>query len=317
LKYERACVLTVTHNNSASMSSYFAGILAQGDAIAEVVLVDNASTDDTVAKITLAASQFPIKVTLIESANRGFSAGMNLAAAARSTSRHPLLCLNPDVELGDAVIRGMLDVLNRNEQAAIVTAPLIDEFSEPDTASIRSLPRMGNAVAYSMLGRFMPGRLRYNSRPAHGFDAPSDQLDPAFEIEATTGALMLLSPTFRSEGNIFDPAYWMYGEDLQLCNDARIAGLKVLMTRTLPSLHAKGHSSGRPRRIRSNWAFHDALYIYYRKNLNRHPALLPVVRVGVISRFIASALSSLIVRTARGARKNVVSAWRTNLNLGS
>jgi GT2 family glycosyltransferase len=316
LKYERACVLTVTHNNSASISSYFEGILAQRDAIAEVIVVDNASTDDTAAKIKIAAKQIPFRVTFVQSANRGFSAGMNLAAASRSTSRYPLLCLNPDVELGEGAVRRMLEVLEEDPLAAIVTAPLIDELSEPDTASIRTLPRMGNAVAYSMLGRFMPGSLRYNHRSSHGFDTPSNQLDSAFEIEATTGALMLLSPTFRSEGEIFDPAYWMYGEDLQLCNDARTEGFKVLMTRTPPSIHAKGHSSGRPRRVRSNWAFHDALYIYYRKNLNRHPAFLPVVRGGVISRFALSATSSLIVRIARGARRYAVRAWRSDSDVG-
>ncbi len=298
MSYQRASVLTVTYNNAKTVTSYLDGLTAQHGAVAEVVVVDNGSSDNTIAELRRHAPGLTFPVRVVESTNTGFSAGMNRAAAARQRADLPILCLNPDLELGEGVLGDALDVLNRNSHAGIVTAPLVDETGEPDTASIRSLPTVNGSVVYSVLGRFAPGRLRYNARryPGEIGETPNAE---SFAIEATTGAFMLLNPQFRSAGAIFDPDYWMYGEDLQLCSDARAEGFTVLMTRTRPSVHLKGESSGRPRRLRSNWAFHRALFLYYRKNLNRQPILLPVFSAAVLGRFAMSAASSAVVRGAR------------------
>ncbi|WP_166788624.1 glycosyltransferase family 2 protein [Cryobacterium sp. HLT2-28] len=294
--HNQASVLTVTFNNSASIESYFFGLEAQGAAVGEVIVVDNGSVDDTVAKLLLAARRCRFPIRIIKSKNEGFSAGMNRAAAARTLAGLPLLSLNPDVMLSDSVLATMLATLGIATDIGIVTAPLIDEHGDADSASVRSLPELKSAMAYSIAGRFLPSRLRYNAQP-YGFDAPDNS--KAFQIGATTGALMLLQPSFRASGDVFDPSYWMYGEDLQMCRDAQALGMKVLMAQAAPSLHLKGLSSGRPRRLRSNWAFHEALFIYYRKNLNRNPAFLPLMYGGVLMRFVISAVSSGCVRTSR------------------
>jgi GT2 family glycosyltransferase len=300
--HQKVCVLTVTYNNAESIERYFEGLLAQADAIGELVIVDNGSVDDTVLRLraSIASAQFP--VTILESTNEGFGAGMNRAAAARSAIDLPLLCLNPDLVLARSVVAKMLTILRTAVDVAIVTAPLRDESGEWDSASVRSLPEVRSALAYSMVGRFLPSRMRYNG---HEINWESIELEheSVAQIEATTGALMLLHPDFKSSGYVFDPDYWMYGEDLQLCCDAQQIGLKVLMARTDVSLHLKGLSSGRPRRLRSNWAFHNALFVYYRKNLNRFPIVLPIVHLGVLVRFAISSVSSSVTRFVRSTKQ--------------
>ena len=306
--------MTVTYNNSASLVRYFQGLVAQGATIAEVVIVDNGSDDDTVARIELARSELPFLVTLVESSNNGFSAGMNLAGASRTLHGFPLLCVNPDLELADGVVLELLQVLGQNLRVGIVTAPLIDESGALDSASVRSHPELGSAIAYSMAGRFLPARLRYNSAKSLS-EVQIESRAGAFQIEATTGALMLLDPAFRATGEIFDSSYWMYGEDLQLCRDARTAGLSVMMANAEPSLHLKGLSSGRPRRLRSNWAFHQALFIYYRKNLSKVRSADPVVYGAVILRFLLSTLSSTLVRLSRALARQSLRSSPSPVNI--
>ena len=122
-------------------------------------------------------------------------------------------------------------------------------------------------------------------------------------VEATTGALMLLSPDFRNAGTgVFDRDYWMYGEDLQLCADAQAAGRRVVILERPGSVHLKGHSSGFPRGSRSDRAFHQAMLVYYRKNLRRHAAEEAVVTLGVGLRYVASRVAALAATTAARVR---------------
>jgi N-acetylglucosaminyl-diphospho-decaprenol L-rhamnosyltransferase len=294
-------VVTVTHNSAETLDGYFQGIAANADRIARVTVVDNASTDATVELVRRAAAGCPVAVDVIENANTGFAGGY--AAAARSDVQRglPVLAVNPDVVLAPDTVRALLDVAATFPSAAVVTAPLVEVDGTPDTASRRRLPTFGASVVYSMLGRLTPDRLRYNAR-SQG-EKPTARTStgiPVSELQATTGALMLVSPDFRSlDQGVFDRRYWMYGEDLQLCADAATAGRSVLMAEIAPSVHVKGVSSGRPRSHRSNRAFHEAMWIYARTNLVRSPVASSIVRMGVGAHFAVSELQALPTRLRR------------------
>jgi GT2 family glycosyltransferase len=187
----------------------------------------------------------------------------------------------------------MLDLLNSDPTVGIVTAPLVMSDGKEDSASVRKLPTLGSAGLYAALGKLTPQRLRYNT-PDFSYDESGVKT-----IQATTGALMLVNPDFRrSSQGIFDLDYWMYGEDLQLCQDARDENYKVLMIRHTPSLHEKGVSSGWPRSMKSNIAFHRAMFTYYQKNFTGTPLLTPIVYFAVQGRLTLSVVSGLLARTA-------------------
>jgi GT2 family glycosyltransferase len=127
------------------------------------------------------------------------------------------------------------------------------------------------------------------ARPEHPAGQGSSTSVPYSWIEATTGALMLINPEFRgSSAAVFDLSYWMYGEDLQLCWDAKSEGYRVAIIDYQPSLHKKGTSSGWPRSRKSNVAFHEALAIYYAKNLSLGPLDRGIIRVGMQARLAVS-----------------------------
>ena len=301
--YGRVHVVTVTHNSSTTLQAYLDGIRASAGLVAGVTVVDNASTDDTVALLRAAVDGYPLPLEVVENANTGFAGGYRAASVSAVERGIPVLCLNPDVVLAPGAVEALLDVLNSFPAAAVVTTPLVEVDGSPDTASRRKLPTLSGSVVYSVLGRLTPSALRYNAQEQAPEAFTSAAGRRATALEATTGALMLVDPAFRSlDEGVFDADYWMYGEDLQLCSDARDRGLSVLMAEVDPSVHVKGVSSGRPRSTRSNRAFHDAMYLYARKNLVSHPVLLAGLWAGVWAHFGLSEATATPVRLRRRLR---------------
>lgn len=294
-------VVTVTHNSASTIDAYFDGVERCAAGIAAVTVVDNASTDDTVARVRAAAERLQIPVEVIENENNGFAGGYFAASRSSVPRDLPVLCLNPDVALGEGAVDAMLDVLATFPHAGVVTVPLVEADGTPDTASRRRLPTLGASVLYSVLGRLTPPALRYNRRDEDATSSlQTERGRPVSTLQATTGAVMLVPADFRSlDSGIFDLDYWMYGEDLQLCADAGAAGRPVLIAEVAPSLHVKGVSSGRPRSHRSNRAFHTAMTAYARKNLVSSRIVMIGVRLGVEAHFVVSELLALPARLRR------------------
>jgi N-acetylglucosaminyl-diphospho-decaprenol L-rhamnosyltransferase len=290
-------VVAVTYNSATTIGSLLDSLEREQAAISHLVIVDNGSSDTTVALTKAKLSRFRVPTSLIEQENVGFARGVN-AGVRQSLGDGPVLCVNPDVVLAPGTLTGLLDVYGRVERAGIVTAPLQGLDGQRDSASIRSLPRLGGSAVYAALGRFTPRRLKYND-PLHSAMRLEASDADHVAIEATTGALMLVSPSLIKAGRIFDERYWMYGEDLQLCHDCRSQGMEVVMAKLEPSRHLKGVSSGRPRKLRSDFAFHEAMWVYYKANLSRGREFDIIVLIAIAVRFIMSRAAALVQRGVR------------------
>ncbi len=295
-----ANVIVVMYNSESTLPALFEGLLANRVAVASVTLVDNASSDASaaMARTLLAESGLPGRV--LESSNTGFAGGHWAARDSFDDPTLPTLCLNPDVCLDEDALSDMLEVMNgQGSEAGVVSTPLVSREGVEDSASRRRLPTVTTGALYSVLGKLLPSRLRYNQV---GRTAPEEVVagHPITRVEATTGALMLVAPGLRTvETGIFDRDYFMYGEDLQLCLDAQRAGRSVVLVERPPSVHVKGVSSGFPRSWRSNRAFHDAMYLYYRKNLSISPLDRALVGTAVWARLLLSSAVAAVARSRR------------------
>lgn len=304
LQFSRCNVLVVLFNNKETISSLLAGLENNADAIQTVSFVDNGSVDGTQVELLNQLNLSTFKYSFKQSENVGFAGGMYVAGKQVLDFDLPTLCLNPDLELATGVVGEMLKVMNTCPRAGIVTSTLIGLDQEPDSASIRSLPNARSGSIYAVLGKLLPKRLRYNSNVdliKILVDYPGSSA--VFSIPATTGALMLVSPLFvKADEGIFDRDYWMYGEDLQLCFDAKAKGLELYFLEYTPSIHLKGVSSGLPRKFKSNRAFHQAMKIYYNKNLKRSALVAFIIYFGIDFRLFLTSFFSIIVRTTRKIR---------------
>jgi GT2 family glycosyltransferase len=307
--HRRVNVVVVTFNNSQTIEKLLASLDLERDLIEQIVIQDNGSSDATllVARDWCAGTE--LNVSIVEGTNVGFAAGIFEGCKSFNNPSLPTLCLNPDIEVFSGTLIRLLDVLNTERNIAIVTAPLVGDDGGIDSACVRRLPRVSTGLAYSIFGRFLPSKLKYNSvaPPERPAGQGSNTSVPYSWIEATTGALMLINPEFRrSSATIFDLSYWMYGEDLQLCWDARSEGYRVAIIDYDPSLHKKGTSSGWPRSKKSNVAFHEALALYYSKNLSHGPLDRAIIRLGMQTR--------LAVSLASGRAATLISALRLGRN---
>jgi hypothetical protein len=123
-------------------------------------------------------------------------------------------------------------------------------------------------------------------------------------VGAVNGAFMLMrEDVVRTVGG-FDEDYWMYGEDLDLCLRTTQAGWDVYYWPGLEVVHVKGGSSGKARSARVNWAFHSAMWIFYRKHFLSvyGPFTTVLVGGGISAKFFLSLMRSALVRTLARAR---------------
>ena len=220
----------------------------------EVLVVDNASADDSVAMLR---AEFPDVHLIASPVNLGFGAGCN-AAYARTRGEFVLL-LNPDTETFDHAIDGLLDVMRAHPRAAIVAPRLVNPDHSFQPAAGGSFPTLAN-VAWNYL--FLKDLLPARWAPRTLFLAGDPQ--GTLPIDWVSGAAMML----RREAvgaKIFDEDFFMFGEDQDLCDRMGRAGWQVLYTSAHAIVHHHGRSFDKAESRAVQAAAHDGPRRAFRK----------------------------------------------------
>jgi GT2 family glycosyltransferase len=220
----------------------------------EAVVVDNASVDGSAA----VAEQFGPPVRLIHNmANVGFGSAVNQALAA--TTARTVLIMNPDCQLVAGALTTLEAELLANISCALVGPRILDPDGS-EQGSARGDPDMLTGVfgRTSMLRRWLPW-LPVSRRNVIQADS---SVETSLEVPWVSGACMLARREALSSVHGFDPRYFLYWEDADLCRRLRAKGYEVRYVPRATAIHRVGHSSrtARPASIR---AFHESAYLYY------------------------------------------------------
>lgn len=255
----------------------------------EVIIIDNDSKDGTVEMVKekyLSEPERAAKTTLIENENVGFGIANN--QGMKMAKGKYMLLLNPDTKVAQDNLQTMYDFMKTRPDIGIATCKLVRPNGEIDPASRRSEPNP-KASFYRLSGlQFLfPSRfgiynaLHINSAESH-------------ELEACSGAYMFMTRECFEKTNGFDENYFMYGEDLDLCRKARESGLKIWWHPVTTCVHYKGQSSGKAPQ-RSLYAFHDAMWIYYKKwyRSNHSSLFAGLIYAGIWGRYYWKSLRNL------------------------
>jgi GT2 family glycosyltransferase len=123
------------------------------------------------------------------------------------------------------------------------------------------------------------------------------------EVEAISGALMLVSRAALEDVGPWDEAYFLHCEDLDWCMRFRQKGWRILFVPDAPVIHYQGHSS-RARPMFVEWHKHKGMVRFYRKFFShQYPGfLMGLVGVAVWIRFSALLISHWIKVAANGIR---------------
>lgn len=243
---------------------------ARGSLRLDVVVVDNGCDDDTWPMLLARDDVRAIR----GSPALGFGGANNIGAAA--TSAPLVLFLNPDTAPEAGAIELLADQLNQRPGAAAAGPRLTLPDGRLDPAARRHFPRPSNT-----LHRFL-GSPRLLSRSVAEPYNPGDTSDQSVsEIDAVSGAsLMVRREAFVAVGG-FDPEFFMYGDDLDLHRRLANAGWKALYVPTACVWHHKRQSS-RQRPLRTRFEFYRSMWRYYAKHHVEDPWPLRAAVLGGI-----------------------------------
>jgi N-acetylglucosaminyl-diphospho-decaprenol L-rhamnosyltransferase len=156
----RVSAIVVTWNSVAVVSDCLASLQAALPDGAQIVVVDNASSDGTVAAVRLGS---PEAVVIENATNRGLAAANN-QGMARADGETFLIC-NPDTVFRPEAVRAMVAVLDAQLRAAWVVPRLVDVDGTLLT-SAGDLPRVRDAL----WGRLVAWRKRSGSPEGFWWD---------------------------------------------------------------------------------------------------------------------------------------------------
>ncbi len=179
----------------------------------QVWVIDNASTDGSAEAVR---QQFP-KVAVVENdRNVGFAAANNQALRACRAQAH--LLLNSDTVVVRGALRRLLDSLHERPQAGAFGPRLLNldgtlQFSAyPMLTPGRELWRL----------LFLDQLVRRGSYPMHRW-----RLDHEHRVEVLTGACLLLRRDALDQVGLLDETYFMYTEEVDLCQRLAQAGWEI------------------------------------------------------------------------------------------
>jgi len=249
--------VVVTHNSSDCIKECLNGLVAS-PLVTEIVVVDNGSTDETVA--TTRAHDPRIRIMPLEN-NRGFAAAANAGAAI--VEAPTLAFVNPDATILPAAVEVLLRTLQSNATVWAVGPALLNDLGLREH-SARGFPSEWSTL---LNRRFLEMFPRSRNRELRRFLMLDSERTKIFECDWLSGALFFIRRTDFIASGGFDERFFMYYEDADLFR-RRASGRPVLFVGTAVASHAIGMSSRRIPirsglwRVRSAWR-------YYRKHLRR------------------------------------------------
>uniref|UniRef100_A0AB33JHE0 Glycosyltransferase 2-like domain-containing protein n=1 Tax=Prevotella sp. GTC17262 TaxID=3236797 RepID=A0AB33JHE0_9BACT len=229
---------------------------------AEVFVVDNHSTDGTVAFVKRC---FPWVKIIQNSENLGFSRANNLAF--RQTAGEYVLLLNPDTIVGEEVLCDALKKMDEDTKIGGVGVKMITENGQKAPESRRGVPTPMTAF-YKIVG--LCKRFPTHRRFGHYYMGylPWDEV---CEIEIISGAFFLIRKSSVKTKELLDEDFFMYGEDIDLSYRLLLDGWKNYYL-PLSILHYKGESTSKTS-FRYVHVFYKAMLIFFRKH-NRNLSFL-------------------------------------------
>lgn len=283
--------LVVSRNSKDELLRCLKTFFASADVPVEAVVVDNDSSDGSAAAVT---DDFPQATVLVESKNLGYGRAANIGLE-RCQGRFVLL-LSPDVTLDPQCVGRLADLLLTRPDAGAVGPRLALPGGRLDPDARRAFP-VPSTLFYQTVGlsKLFPKSPRFG-RHNMGHVPEAD----VHEMDAGTAACLMLRRSALDRVGFFDPRYFMFGEDLDLCYRLKLGGWKVFY---VPSATATHHVRPlTPEREREQaYERHRAMWTYHFKHHSEDVSAFGngLVWAQIWGRYVASRVGSSL----RGGRR--------------
>ena len=268
----RCSVILVTYNSGAQVETCVRALATQD---CEIVVVDNASQDDTVARVKALAEQVHLQLVTI-SRNIGFAAGVN--QGVRAASGNVLLLLNPDALAGAGAIDAIVRCMTASAASAAGGA-LLESNGQPARGfAFRRIPTLTSLLFEVLLVNQVWPRNPVNRR-YRCLDADYSMQQ---QIEQPAGACLAVTRTAWNEVQGMDPAFYpVWFEDVDLCKRLLQQGAKIVYCPDARFRHAGGHSVGQLAFGDKQMFWYANMLRYARKHFSGAKVLL--LRLGIFA----------------------------------
>jgi GT2 family glycosyltransferase len=236
----RIAVVVVTHNSGDVVAGCLSTLAlggARGVELTDVVVVDNASADGSVA-VCRAERRLPVTAVRLAE-NAGYAAGIN--AGVRVLADRPpdaVMVLNPDTRLRPGALATLAEALDAGR--GIVAPRLVNPDGSLQPSRRRAATVRG-VVAESLLGgrladRLGVGELVFSAGP-HAVAGP---------VEWATGAALLMSWRMLQDVGPWDESFLLYSEETEFQQRALRHGWSTWFEPAAVVEHRGGESGTRP-----------------------------------------------------------------------
>ena len=184
----------------------------------EIIIVDNNSQDDSEERTT---SQFPNVLWIKNPVNEGFGRANNIGIQAAKGEF--VLFLNSDVTLLTNTLSESIKSIENISSPGVLGIKLLNENGtvQDFTSTIANYQKVLDLnILYSFLNR-----------------------NKKYDIEAVMGSFMLIPMKVIDECGAFDPDFFMYSEEIELCNRIKNNGYSIKYLDNIVAIHKNGGST--------------------------------------------------------------------------
>jgi N-acetylglucosaminyl-diphospho-decaprenol L-rhamnosyltransferase len=299
-------IIILNWNSKDYLKGCLDSLNLEGSSIShEIIVIDGASFDGCAEML----KQFHPKVRFIQSEeNLGFARANNLAF--RESQGGCVLFLNPDTKVVGSAIQDLYAALAKLESAGVIGCRLLNEDGSLQTSCVQAIPTILNQMLDS---EYLRGLWPKSS--LWGTTALYQQGINPVEVQAVSGACVMVRREVFERVGLFAEDYFMYAEDIDLSFQCRRAGLKNYYLPSAEVFHYGGTSSNQ---APSNFAvvmMRDSMWKFLRKSRGVLYALLYrwTTLISAAGRLVLLKVAGLL---GKGSAHNATNKWRAILSWG-
>lgn len=268
-------IIIISHNTQSLTLQAIESLVRHTKGVKyEIIVVDNASTDDSVEKLTESIKSIKL---IKNKTNFGFARANN--QGLEEAKGEYVLFLNSDTKFTKNILKGMIDWMDEHKDVGVVTCKLLNKNGTLQPTG-GHFPSLLSVVSWMTIQDFpLVDSFIKPFHPKAGFYKKQKELDWA------TGAFLLSRRDLLKKVGGWDTDYFMYTEDVDLCYRIKSLGKKVMFLPKWSIVHFGKASSSSANAIAREY---EGVKLFYKKHYSawRYWVLRLFLLTGALGRIV-------------------------------